>query len=63
METLLSVAIANVHPTDCAGSEREVLLVLPALYCIYCLWISVIRFLAIFIDFPFSAVTFEGYVV
>ena len=36
-ETLLSVAIANVHPTDCAGSEREVLLVLPALYCIYCL--------------------------
>ena len=52
METLLSVAIANVHPTDCAGSEREVLLVLPALYCIYCLWISVIRFLAIFIDFP-----------
>ena len=46
------MAIANVHPTDCAGSEREVLLVLPALYCIYCLWISVIRFLAIFIDFP-----------
>ena len=59
VETLLLVAIANVHPTDCAGSEKEVLLVLPALYCIYCLWISVtrflisvIRFLAIFIDFP-----------
>ena len=59
VETLLSVALASVHPTDCAGSEKEVLLVLPALYCMYCLWISVIRFLisvirflALFIDFP-----------
>ena len=34
VETLLSVALASVHPTDCAGSEKEVLLVLPALYCI-----------------------------
>ena len=59
VETLLSVALASVHTTDCAGSEKEVLLVLPALYCMYCLWISVIRFLisvirflALFIDFP-----------